>query len=89
MARPYENKLLSYAIFELPFLASSSFARDRKTRLSENSAMNRKLPLTGYSLAVLLACMTAGPDVRAEEFPSRPVKIIVQAPGGSSLDVVG
>ena len=51
--------------------------------------MNCKLPLTCYSLVVLLACMAIGLDVRAEDFPSRPVKIIVQAPGGSSLDVVG
>jgi tripartite-type tricarboxylate transporter receptor subunit TctC len=41
------------------------------------------------SLAMLSAFVLIGPQVQAEDFPSRPVKIIVQTQAGNSLDVIG
>ena len=39
-------------------------------------------------IAVLMVFATVGHSIKAQEFPARPVKIIVQAPAGSSLDVI-
>src|SRR5436190_11783080 len=39
-------------------------------------------------IGIAMALIAAAPLVRAEEFPARPVKIIVQTAAGSSLDVM-
>ena len=48
-------------------------------------------PRTTLSTICSLAWIVAafGPQAQADDFPSRPVKIIVQAPAGNSLDVIG
>jgi tripartite-type tricarboxylate transporter receptor subunit TctC len=48
------------------------------------SVLRSLVPRIGLAVALVAAAMTA----RADEFPSRPVKIIVQTAAGSSLDVM-
>jgi tripartite-type tricarboxylate transporter receptor subunit TctC len=62
----------------------------RRDHFLEDSAMKSRMWLSKLCpLAVLVAFATTGPGIKAEDFPSHPVKLIVQAPGGSSLDVIG
>ena len=46
--------------------------------------MRQRLALIAFSIASLLACHT----VQAQKFPSRPVRVIVAAPPGTSPDLV-
>jgi tripartite-type tricarboxylate transporter receptor subunit TctC len=58
--------------------------------LLEDGTMKAQMPLSILcSLAMLLGAAAIGPNVKAESYPVRPVKIIVQAPAGNSLDVIG
>src|SRR5262249_3745561 len=62
----------------------------RRDRLREDRTMNLGTRLSKFcALAVVAAFAGIGSGAKAEDFPSRPVKIILQAPGGSSLDVIG
>lgn len=50
--------------------------------------MMNVLGLLVARIAVAMALVAVAPLARAEDFPARPVKIIVQTAAGSSLDVM-
>src|SRR5262245_34743105 len=51
---------------------------------AEGTVMKR---LAAYGLVLALTAIAAAPQVRAEDYPSRPIRLIIGFPPGSAADI--
>src|SRR5260370_29843036 len=62
--------------------------RSAGMRFSSVKARHRWLRCCGMAAALALAAILAAPDARAQDYPSRAVKIIVPFPAGGTADLM-